>query len=57
LRGSGCGYVTTKVAICGDAMFIHGDEQPPLATVPPTTPLSTSSTSIYGGVLVGFAIN
>jgi hypothetical protein len=56
LRGTACGYVTPKVGICGDGMFIHGDEQPPLPTVPPSTPLSTSSTSIYGGLLVGFAI-
>ncbi len=58
LRGSACGYVTPKVAICGDAMFIHGDEQPPpLPVGPPPVVIDTSSTSIYGGVLVGFAIN
>jgi hypothetical protein len=59
LRGAACGYVVLdKVAICADAMFIHGDEQPPIipAGTPPLT-FDTSSTSIYGGLLVGFAIN
>jgi hypothetical protein len=56
LRGSACGYVTKQIGICGDAMLIHGDEQPP--SLPAGTPplVFPASTSIYGGVLVGFAI-
>ena len=31
LRGTACGFVNTKIGICADAMFVHGDEQPPAA--------------------------
>ncbi len=63
LRGAACAYVTEKIGICGDAMFIHGDEQPMSNTLPTGAPggslpaVDSSATSIYGGVLVGFAIN
>ena len=51
-RGSACVYAGKWVAICADAMIIHGDEQPPLA-ITATTP-STTATSFYGGATVGF---
>jgi hypothetical protein len=44
-------------------MFIHGDEQPVSNILPTGSPggvpaaIDSSQTSIYGGVLVGFAIN
>ncbi|MGH7282856.1 MAG: hypothetical protein ACRELY_15125 [Polyangiaceae bacterium] len=56
LRGTACAYVTPTVGICGDAMFIHGDEQPPIPVASATSAVDTSSTSIYGGLLVGFAV-
>ena len=57
-RGSACVYAGKWVAICADAMVIHGDEQPPLAvpTAPPgaTVSSSTTATSFYGGATLGF---
>lgn len=52
LRGAACAFPLSYLAICLDAMFIHGDEQPPLV-VPAGATVDTTASALYGGGSVG----
>ncbi len=58
LRGMACGYLGV-FAVCGDAMYIRGDQAPPalpVVTGPTSTPtvsLNPEAKSLYAGVTLG----
>ncbi|MEO8796542.1 MAG: hypothetical protein ABI551_01535 [Polyangiaceae bacterium] len=52
VRGSACAFPVSYLAICLDAMYVHGDEQPPLV-VPAGATGDTTASALYGGASVG----
>jgi len=55
LRGTACAYAANLIALCLDGMYLHGDEQPPLAPLG-AVPLSyPAAKTFYGGIMAGFS--